>query len=104
VLVEPIASLERQDANLRRALRAARPNAAERIALEIDQLATVRDVSLTVAGQRVIAWTEAGPEDGQPILRLPGTPALSTRTRDPRGVARPVGRPQLYGRYDQRPA
>jgi hypothetical protein len=37
--VEPIASLERQDANLRRALRAARPIAAERIALDIDQFA-----------------------------------------------------------------
>ncbi len=34
-----ITSLERQDANLRRALRTARPNAAERIALEIDQVA-----------------------------------------------------------------
>jgi hypothetical protein len=34
-----IASLEKQDANLRRALRTARPNAAERIALEIDQVA-----------------------------------------------------------------
>jgi hypothetical protein len=34
-----IASLEKQDANLRRALRTARPNAAERIAFEIDQVA-----------------------------------------------------------------
>lgn len=34
-----IASLEKQDANLRRALRTARPNAAERITLEIDQVA-----------------------------------------------------------------
>jgi ATP-dependent Clp protease ATP-binding subunit ClpA len=34
-----ISSLEKQDANLRRALRTARPNAAERIALEIDQVA-----------------------------------------------------------------
>jgi Recombinase zinc beta ribbon domain/Recombinase len=34
-----IPSLEKQDANLRRALRTARPNAAERIALEIDQVA-----------------------------------------------------------------
>jgi hypothetical protein len=34
-----IASLEKQDASLRRALRTARPNAAERIALEIDQVA-----------------------------------------------------------------
>jgi hypothetical protein len=34
-----IASLEKQDANLRRALRTARPNAAERIALEIDEVA-----------------------------------------------------------------
>jgi hypothetical protein len=34
-----ISSLEKQDANLRRALRTARPNAAERIALEIDEVA-----------------------------------------------------------------
>jgi chromosome segregation ATPase len=41
-----IASLEKQDANLRRALRTARPNAAERIALEIDQVAAeIRQVA-----------------------------------------------------------
>jgi site-specific DNA recombinase len=34
-----IASLEKQDANLRHALRIAKPNAAERIALEIDKVA-----------------------------------------------------------------
>ncbi len=34
-----IACLEKQDANLRHALRIAKPNAAERIALEIDEVA-----------------------------------------------------------------
>jgi vacuolar-type H+-ATPase catalytic subunit A/Vma1 len=50
-----ISSLEKQDANLRRALRTARPNAAERIALEIDEVAAeLRQASTQLEGlQRV---------------------------------------------------
>ncbi len=34
----------------------------------------VRDLSLTVADGRNVAWTECGPDDGVPLLRMPGTP------------------------------
>lgn len=34
----------------------------------------VRDHSMVVADGRVVAWTECGPVDGVPVLRMPGTP------------------------------
>ena len=34
----------------------------------------VRDSSMVVADGRVVAWTECGPVDGLPVLRMPGTP------------------------------
>ena len=34
----------------------------------------VRDHSMVIADGRVVAWTECGPVNGMPVLRMPGTP------------------------------
>src|ERR1035437_9152927 len=36
--------------------------------------ADIQDRSMVVADGRVVAWTECGPADGVPVLRMPGTP------------------------------
>ncbi len=40
----------------------------------MDTLDAVREQSLTRPDGRVVAWTECGVPDGQPLLRVPGTP------------------------------
>ncbi len=39
-----------------------------------DVFADVREDSLTRPDGRVVAWTSTGPDDGVPVLRMPGTP------------------------------
>ena len=41
----------------------------------------VQDRSMVVADGRVVAWTECGPVDGVPVLRMPGTPGCRWELR-----------------------
>ena len=41
----------------------------------------VRECSLTRPDGRVVAWTEWGPPDGRPLLRVPGTPGCRLSLR-----------------------
>jgi pimeloyl-ACP methyl ester carboxylesterase len=43
-------------------------------AVTTDVFAGVRDESLTRPDGRVVAWTRTGPDDGVPVMRMPGTP------------------------------
>ena len=45
----------------------------------------VRERRLTRPDGRVVAWTECGPEDGTPLLRIPGTPGSRWSIRADRG-------------------
>ena len=47
---------------------------------------------MVVADGRVVAWTECGPADGVPVLRMPGMPGCRWTLR-----AAPPGPSGLFG-------
>ena len=48
---------------------------AQHVATETSRApSTAREARLTRPDGRIVAWTESGIRDGQPVLRLPGTP------------------------------
>ncbi len=48
--------------------------AAAVVAIDADPIDEVRESRLVRPDGRVVAWSESGPQDGRPLLRVPGTP------------------------------